>query len=64
VAASRWRPVSPVEWAEYVVIAVAVLVALAMWVFQIGPPPLLLVPWLVVALLVARVVAERAGRAG
>ncbi len=63
MAGNPWRPTSFVEWVEYVVIALALLVALAMWVFQIGPPPLLLVPWLVVALLVARLVADRAGRA-
>jgi hypothetical protein len=62
VAVSRWRPTSPVEWAEYVVIAVALLVALVMWLLKIGPPPLLLVPWLVVAVLGARVVADRTSR--
>jgi hypothetical protein len=64
VADNRWQPSSRAEWVEYAAIALALLVALVMWLFQIGPPPLLLVPWLVVAVLGARVVADRTSRTG
>ena len=47
---------------EYAVLVVAVLAFVVMFALQIGPPPLLLVPWLVVAVVGTSVLTR--GRGG
>lgn len=44
---------------EYAVLVVAVLAFLVLLVFRIGPPPLMLLPWLVIAVVATRLISRR-----
>jgi hypothetical protein len=51
-----------IGYAEYLVLALAVCAFLVLWIFRIGAAPLLLLPWIVIALVATHLITRDRSR--